>query len=170
VSSYPAPAADYNLQTIPDMRRRFDVPVGLSDHALDNAPAVAATALGACMIEKHFTLSREDDSPDSSFSLDPDGLKDLCRNVKTAWESLGKTNYNIQPSEKDAVNFRRSLYVVRDMKAGGVFTKENVRSIRPGYGLAPKYLSAVIGKAALCDISQGTPLNKNMVEQFEEYS
>lgn len=170
VSSYPAPVTDYNLQTIPDMRRRFDVPVGLSDHTLDNATAVAATALGTCMIEKHFTLSHDGGGPDDSFSLEPDALKDLCLSVKTAWDALGNVDYRLKASEKDMVRFRRSLYVVEDMRTGDVFTRENTRSIRPGYGLAPKYLNQVIGKMATCDVSCGTPLDKNMVRRFGEDS
>ena len=170
VSSYPASATDYNIRTIPDMKQRFKIPAGLSDHTLDNATAVAATALGACMIEKHFTLSRNDGGPDDSFSLEPGDLKALCRDVKTAWGALGEANYGLQPSEENAVNFRRSLYVVKDMKAGDVFTEENVRSIRPGYGLPPKYLNEVIGKTAAHSIPHGTPVDKSMIQKFEGHS
>ncbi len=170
VSSYPASATDYNIRTIPDMKQRFKIPAGLSDHTLDNATAVAATALGACMIEKHFTLSRNDGGPDDSFSLEPGDLKALCRDVKTAWGALGEANYDLQPSEENAVNFRRSLYIVKDMKAGDVFTEENVRSIRPGYGLPPKYLNEVIGKTAAHSISHGTPVDKSMIQKFEGHS
>ena len=164
VSSYPAAAENYNLQTIPDMRERFGVPVGLSDHTLDNSTAIAATALGACMIEKHFTLSRSDGGPDDSFSLEPGDLKALCQDVRSAWNALGKPDYELQPGEKSMVNFRRSLYVVKDMKTGDVFTEENIRSIRPGYGLSPKYLDKIIGKTATQDIPSGTSLDESMIK------
>ena len=170
VSSYPASASDYNLKIIPDMAQCFDAPVGLSDHTLDNTAAIAAIALGACMLEKHFTLSREDGGPDDSFSLEPDGLKDLCHSVKTAWNALGEVDYGLKPGEKEMVRFRRSLYVVKDLHAGDIFTRENTRSIRPSYGLAPKYLNQVIGKTATCDVSCGTPLDKTMIQKFGEDS
>ena len=166
VSSYPASPSDYNLETIPDMMRRFGVPIGLSDHTLDNTAAVAAVALGACMIEKHFTLSRNDGGPDDSFSLEPDDLKMLCGSVRSAWDALGKVDYKLKAGEREMARFRRSLYVVQDMRAGDIFTPENIRSIRPGYGLAPKYLSAVIGETAMYDISRGTPFNKSMIQKF----
>ena len=168
VSSYPSSASDYNLRTIPDMMRCFDVPVGLSDHTMGSAVAVASVVLGACMIEKHFTLGRKDGGPDDSFSLEPDDLRALCLNVRMAWDALGNIDYSLKAGEKDAVLFRRSLYVVQGMRAGDVFTKENVRSIRPGYGLAPKCLSKVVGKMATRDISRGTPLDKGMVQGVDE--
>ena len=164
VSAYPASAHDYDLTIIPDMMRRFNVPVGLSDHTLDNAVAVASVALGACMIEKHFTLSRKDSGPDSSFSLDPHDLKTLCRDVRTAWSALGNADYGVKASEQTVVKYRRSLYVVNDMRSGEKFTRVNLRSIRPGLGLSPKHLDEILGKCAACDIARGTPLSYSMVE------
>lgn len=159
VSGYPAPANQYNLRTISDMQTRFGVLSGLSDHTIDNATAVASVALGACVIEKHVTLDRNGGGPDDSFSLEPDELAALCRDAKTAWEALGKVNYERTEAEQGNVKFRRSLYVVKDVNAGEVLTHENVRSIRPGFGLAPKYLEQVIGKTAKVDIYRGTPLS-----------
>lgn len=168
VSSYPAAVADCKLKTIPDMMRRFDVPVGLSDHTLDDAVAIAATALGACMVEKHVTLDRNDGGPDDAFSLEPQELKMLCRSLRAAWDALGEVDYDLKPGEEGMVRFRRSLYVVQDVRKGDLFTADNTRSIRPGYGLPPKYLGAVLGKAAACDVPRGTALDKSMVSGFEE--
>lgn len=162
VSGYPAPADQYNLRTILDMQTRFNVLSGLSDHTIDNATAVAAVALGACLIEKHVTMDRNGGGPDDSFSLEPHELAALCKDAKTAWAALGKVNYERTEAEKGNVKFRRSLYVVKDIKAGEMFTKDNVRSIRPGYGVAPKYYEDIIGKCANTDIECGTPLNFNL--------
>ncbi|MEY0737797.1 pseudaminic acid synthase [Providencia stuartii] len=159
VSGYPAPAEQYNLRTIADMTQRFDVLSGLSDHTIDNATAVASVALGACLIEKHVTLDRNGGGPDDSFSLEPHELQALCKDAKTAWAALGKVNYERTEAEKGNVKFRRSLYIVKDIKAGEVLTEEHVRSIRPGFGLAPKYLEQVIGSTAKQDISRGTPMS-----------
>lgn len=134
VSGYPAPAEQYNLRTIADMRERFGVLTGLSDHTIDNATAVTSIALGACLIEKHVTLDRNGGGPDDSFSLEPHELKALCQDTKTAWAALGKVNYERTEAEKGNVKFRRSLYIVKDMKAGESLTSDNLRSIRPGYG------------------------------------
>ena len=158
VSGYPAPAEQYNLRTIPDIAQRFNVLSGLSDHTIDNATAIAAVALGACLIEKHVTLDRNGGGADDSFSLEPAELTQLCKDSKTAWSSLGKVNYERTEAERGNVKFRRSLYVVKDIKAGEMFSHENVRSIRPGFGLAPKNLFNVISKIATTDISKGTPL------------
>jgi pseudaminic acid synthase len=158
VSGYPAPADQYNLRTIPDIAQRFNVLSGLSDHTIDNATAIAAVALGACLIEKHVTLDRNGGGADDSFSLEPAELTQLCRDSKTAWSSLGKVNYERTEAEQGNVKFRRSLYVVKDIKAGEMFSHENVRSIRPGFGLAPKNLFNIISKIATTDISKGTPL------------
>lgn len=158
VSGYPAPAADYNLRTIPDMRERFGLVTGLSDHTLDNITAIASVALGASIIEKHFTLNRQGGGPDDSFSLEPKDLEELCRGARTAWESLGDVNYARKSSEQSNVKFRRSLYFVKDVKQGQVITDGDVRSIRPGYGLAPKYLSRVLGRVATREISKGSPV------------
>jgi len=163
VSAYPAEPAESNLKTIPDMERRFRVPVGLSDHTMDNTTAIAAIAIGACIIEKHFTLSRNDGGPDDSFSLEPDALKDLCRDVKTIWSALGKVNYSPQPGEQSSLRNRRSLYAVAQIPAGTKFTKENVRSIRPGHGLPPKFMDEILGKKATRDIGEGDALEWGMV-------
>lgn len=152
VSGYPAPAGDYNLRTLLDMQQRFGTLVGLSDHTLDNTTAIASIALGACIVEKHFTLDRQGGGPDDSFSLEPAGLAELCRGTRTAWESLGQVNYARKSSEQGNVKFRRSLYFVRDLQAGEVITADCIRSVRPGYGLAPKHTNDVIGKRVLHDI------------------
>jgi len=158
VSGYPAPSADYNLATISDMAERFDVLTGLSDHTIDNTTAIASVVLGACLIEKHVTLNRNGGGPDDSFSLEEPELFQLCRDATVAWESLGKVNYERKESEKGNLVFRRSLYAVKDIKAGEQFTHENVRSIRPGYGLPPKFLVDIIGKVNKVDKKRGTPL------------
>lgn len=163
ISGYPAPAADYNLATIPDMARRFGVIVGLSDHTLDNVTAIASVALGAALIEKHVTLDRAGGGPDDSFSLEPVELKALCRDAFAAYSAIGHAGYERRESEKGNVQFRRSLYVVRDIKAGEAITTENVRSIRPGRGLAPKYQGSVLGRHARRDIKRGTPLSWNFL-------
>jgi N-acetylneuraminate synthase len=158
VSGYPAPAADYNLRTIPDMIQRFGLVTGLSDHTLDNTTAITSVALGAAIIEKHFTLDRSGGGPDDSFSLEPADLAALCKGARTAWESLGKVDYGRKSSELGNVQFRRSLYFVKDLQAGDVITADAVRSVRPGYGLAPKYLESVIGKRVQSDRAANTPV------------
>jgi sialic acid synthase SpsE len=163
VSGYPAPAEDYNLRTLMDMQIRFGLPVGLSDHTLDNTTAIASVALGACVIEKHVTLDRGGGGPDDSFSLEPSDLKALCNGAKTAWQSLGQINYGCKSSEQGNVKFRRSLYAVKEIRAGEIITEENVKSIRPGYGLAPKYWDDVMGKRVKFDIPSGTALNWDML-------
>ena len=168
VSSYPAPAGEYNLATLPDMAKSFGVLTGLSDHTIDNTTAITAVALGACVIEKHVTLNRGGGGPDDSFSLEPEELTQLCRDSKTAWSAKGKVNYERTESEQDNVTFRRSLYLVKDVKKGEVLTQENVRSIRPGFGLAPKYLSLILGKKIKCDMCRGTPLTQNKILDFIE--
>ncbi|WP_368166434.1 pseudaminic acid synthase [Aeromonas sp. R4-1] len=159
VSGYPAPADQYNLRTIADMAERFDVLSGLSDHTIDNATAVAAVALGACLIEKHVTMDRNGGGADDSFSLEPHELAALCKDAKTAWSALGSVNYTRTEAEKGNVKFRRSLYVVQDIKAGEKITTHNVRSIRPGFGLQPKYLEQVLGQTVKIDVFKGTPLS-----------
>jgi N-acetylneuraminate synthase len=158
VSGYPAPAHDYNLRTIPDMMQRHGLVTGLSDHTLDNTTAITSVALGASIIEKHFTLDRSGGGPYDSFSLEPAELVALCRDSKTAWAALGVVDYGRKSSEQGNVKFRRSLYAVENISKGEALTVMNVRSVRPGYGLAPKYLEAVIGKVALVDIKKNTPL------------
>lgn len=164
VSGYPAPAGDYNLATIPDMAKRFDVLTGLSDHTIDNTTAITSVALGACLIEKHVTLDRDGGGPDDSFSLEKPELIQLCRDAKIAWHATGQVNYERKESEKDNLVFRRSLYVVKDIKAGENFSHENVRSIRPGYGLAPKEINSIIARKASRNISKGTALSWGLVE------
>lgn len=158
VSGYPAPAEDYNLRTLVDMQRRFGLVTGLSDHTLDNTTAIASVALGASIIEKHFTLDRKGGGPDDSFSLQPEELTALCRDSKTAWAALGQVDYGRKSSEQGNVKFRRSLYFVKDLAAGEVITADAVRSVRPGFGVPPKYLEAVVGKVAKTAISRNTPV------------
>ncbi|VAW44219.1 N-acetylneuraminate synthase [hydrothermal vent metagenome] len=165
VSGYPAPAEEYNLRTLSDMQARFGVPVGLSDHTLDNTTAMISVALGACIIEKHVTLDRQGGGPDDSFSLEEDDLLALCNGVKNAWQALGMVDYGRKASEQGNVKFRRSLYFVKDMQAGEVITECHVKSIRPGYGLAPKYIEQVIGRVVLCNIARGTPVALNNIKR-----
>lgn len=163
VSAYPAPAEDMNLRTIPDLAASHGLVAGLSDHTLGTAVASAAVALGACVIEKHVTLARSDGGPDSAFSLEPDELAELVRSCRTAWAALGRVSYERAPSEAGNLVFRRSLYAVADIRPGEPFTPENIRSIRPGHGLAPKHLDAVMGRLASQSISRGTPLTWDLV-------
>lgn len=160
VSGYPAPAEDYNLRTIPDMIERFGLVTGLSDHTLDNATAIASVVMGASIIEKHFTLDRSGGGPDDSFSLEPAELASLCRDSKTAWVALGSVDYGRKSSEHGNVKFRRSLYFVKDLKAGDVITADAVRSVRPGFGLAPKYLEQVIGTRVQSDVAANRPVTE----------
>jgi pseudaminic acid synthase len=164
VSGYPAPASDYNLRTIPDMLQRFGLITGLSDHTLDNSTAVASVALGASIIEKHFTLDRAGGGPDDSFSLEPEGLRELCRNARTAWEAMGTVNYGRKSSEIGNVKFRRSLYFVRQLKAGDRVPADAVRSVRPGFGLAPKHLDAVVGCVLKTDVDHGIAVSWDHLE------
>lgn len=160
VSGYPAPPSDYNLATLADIALRFDVPVGLSDHTLDNTTAIASIALGAALIEKHVTLDRNGGGPDDSFSLEPPELAALCRDVRTAWEAVGLVDYGRKSSELGNVKFRRSLYFVRDLEAGEAITEDSVRSVRPGYGLPPKMLDDIIGRAVTRSVSKNTPVRQ----------
>ena len=163
VSSYPAPAGDYNLRTLVDMQQKFGLITGLSDHTIDNITAITSIALGASIIEKHVTLDRKGGGPDDSFSLEYDGLLELCVNAKTAWKALGRVDYSRKSSEQGNVKFRRSLYFIKDIKAGEIITEDHVKSIRPGYGLAPKYISLVLGKVVKNNISAGTAVTKDIV-------
>jgi pseudaminic acid synthase len=163
-SGYPTPPADSNLHTLPHLAAAFGVVAGLSDHTPGTAVPVAAVALGASVIEKHFTLRRADGGPDAAFSLEPEELAELVANCRTAWTALGKVSYELEASEKGNKTFRRSLYAVQDIPAGGHFTAENVRSIRPGYGLPPKHLSEVLGRRAGRAIARGTPLAWSLIE------
>lgn len=163
VSGYPAPAEDYNLRTIPDMIQRFGLVTGLSDHTLDNTTAITSVALGASIIEKHFTLNRNGGGPDDSFSLEPAELTALCRDSKTAWAALGQVDYGRKSSEQGNVKFRRSLYFVKPMMAGEVITQDCVRSVRPGFGLPPKYLDRIVGKKVKENVGFGCPVQWNMI-------
>lgn len=164
VSAYPAPAKDMNLRTIPHLAQAFGVPAGLSDHTLGLAAPVAAVALGAAVIEKHFCLSRADGGPDAAFSLVPEELAAMVRAVREAEAALGGVCYALTEKEHESRVFRRSLFVVREMRAGETFTPENVRSIRPGMGLHTRYLDEILGRRARADIARGTPLSFALVE------
>ncbi len=165
VSGYPAPPEDCNLATIPHLAETFGVTAGLSDHTLGIAVPVAAVALGASLIEKHVTLARSDGGPDAAFSLEPAELAAMVDGVRTAHAALGRVDYALKGSERGNVSVRRSLYAEADGKAGDSLTDDNVRSIRPGHGLAPRHLPSLLGRTALRDIPRGTPLGWDMVEQ-----
>ncbi|MGX4767718.1 pseudaminic acid synthase [Bacillus mojavensis] len=157
-STYPASPVNTNISTIPHMKELFNCQVGLSDHTMGTGVAVASVALGATVIEKHFTLSRDDGGVDSAFSLEPPELKELVVETERAWQALGQITYGPTDMEKASLKFRRSIYVTNDIKAGEIFTKENIKVIRPGYGLEPKYFDVIIGKTATKHLSAGTPL------------
>lgn len=157
ISSYPAPIEQANLRQIPELARRFDVLTGLSDHTMGTTASVAAVALGACVIEKHFTLSRTDKGPDSEFSLEPDELERLCRDTNDAWKALGKTGFERQKAEEGSKVFRRSVYYSKDIPAGHVIGPDDIRRIRPGMGLQPKYYEMIIGKIVKVDVFRGQP-------------
>ncbi|MBP1917369.1 N-acetylneuraminate synthase [Lederbergia galactosidilyticus] len=158
-STYPAEPTNSNIATIPHMRELFDCEVGLSDHTLGTGVAVASVALGATVVEKHFTLSRAEGGVDAAFSMEPDEFQSLVIETKRAWQAIGKIQYGPTADEKKSLQFRRSLYITKDMKAGDTLTKENLRAIRPGGGLAPKYIDHLLGKKIGKDASAGTPLN-----------
>jgi N-acetylneuraminate synthase len=162
-SAYPARPEDMNLRTIPHLREAFGLPVGLSDHTLGVAVPVAAVSLGACIVEKHLTLTRTVPGPDSSFSLEPHEFGTMVDAIRTAEKSLGEVRYDLSEGEAESRAFRRSLFVVRAMKAKDVFTRDNVRSIRPGYGLHTRYLEQILGRKAGRDIERGTPLSWDLI-------
>ncbi len=164
-SAYPAPPDEMNLRTIPELSRRFGVPVGLSDHTMNTAVPVAAVAMGACIIEKHLTMSRSEPGPDSAFSLEPPEFKAMVDAVRIAEKALGEIRFGIEAKEESSRVFRRSLFVVQDVKRGEAFTVENVRSIRPGYGLHTRHLPEVLAGHAACDIERGTPLSWDLVSR-----
>ena len=145
------------------MQERFGLVTGLSDHTIDNTTAITSVALGASIIEKHVTLDRNGGGPDDSFSLEEKELKELCVGAKTAWKALGQINYGRKSSEQANVKFRRSLYVVKDIQKGEIITTEHVRSIRPGYGLAPKYLEEIVGMRAALSVKRGTPVIREII-------
>ncbi len=164
VSGYPTPAIDCNLNTIVDMSKRFGLVTGLSDHTLNNTTAIASIALGASIIEKHFTLDRKAGGPDDSFSIEPFELTDLVKSTKTVWEALGKAGYALKESEKICLKLRRSLYFVKDLKAGDAITKDSVRSVRPNLGILPKFLPDIIGKKVKINIQKNTPVSFDIIE------
>ena len=167
-STYPASPENSNLLTIPYLRERYGCEVGLSDHTLGIGVAVASIALGATVIEKHFTLKRADGGVDSAFSMEPAEMKELVEETERAWQSLGKVFVGPTEAEKSSITFRRSLYIVKDLKAGDVLTKENVRAIRPGLGLPPKHLNQVLGKSIRRDLKKGTALHySELIEDLE---
>lgn len=163
-SSYPASPSDSNVATIADMRTRFACEVGLSDHTLGVGAAVASVAVGATVIEKHFTLARADGGVDSAFSLEPDELRALVVETERAWQALGAVRYGVSQAEKGSLVFRRSLYVVEDMGAGEVLTRKNLRAIRPGSGLSPKYLEQLLGRKVRRAVKRGTPASLDWIE------
>jgi pseudaminic acid synthase len=162
-SAYPAPPEEMNLRTIPNLAETFDVPVGLSDHSLGFEAAIAAVALGASLVEKHFTLSREFRGPDCSFSMEPDELKAMVRAIRNIEKALGRVNYETTEREKSSTVFRRSLFVVKDMKVNSEFNEENIRSIRPGFGLHTRHIGEVLGRKSKRAISKGTPLDWDLI-------
>ncbi|MFT5519450.1 MAG: pseudaminic acid synthase [Enterobacterales bacterium] len=163
ISGYPTPVDQSNIRTISDLIERFNLIVGLSDHTMGTAAAVASVALGAAVIEKHFTLNREDKGPDSEFSLEPDEFSSLCNDTRDAWLALGEPGYESKVVERSNLKFRRSLYVVKDLKKGDKFSKENVKSIRPGFGMSPKYYFKVLEKKAARELKKGTALNWDLI-------
>lgn len=162
-SAYPAPAEEMNLRTIPHMAAAFQVPVGLSDHTLGVAVPAAAVALGASIVEKHFTISRSVPGPDTAFSLEPDELKEMVQAIRIAEKALGAVHYGASGQESKSKTFRRSLFIVEDVKAGEELTPENVRSIRPGHGLHPRYLDEVVGRRAARNVEKGTPVSWDLL-------
>lgn len=163
-SAYPAPAEESNLRTIPNMSETFDVVGGLSDHTLGSSVAVAAVALGAKIIEKHFTLSRSDGGPDAAFSMEPQEFKQMVEDIRNVEKALGKVTYELSEKQIKSREHSRSLFIVKDMKAGDVFTEENVRSIRPGFGVPTKYIKDIIGKKTSKELKKGTPLTWNVID------
>lgn len=162
-STYPAAARNTNILTIPHLRELFECEVGLSDHTMGVGVSVASVALGATVIEKHFTLARADGGVDSAFSMEPNEMAQLVVETERAWEALGKVSYGAIEDEKKYVDYRRSLYIVHDLKAGDILTKENVRAIRPGLGLPTKYLEQVLGKSVNRDVIRGTALSWGLI-------
>lgn len=166
-SAYPAPFEEMNLKTIPDLKRKFKIPVGLSDHSLGGVIPVAAVSIGACIVEKHFTLSRSDPSPDSAFSMEALEFSEMVNAIRNTEKALGEVQYGVMKHEESSVLLRRSLFITRDINEGEKFTFDNVRSIRPANGIAPKYLNDIIGKRAKKFISKGTPLVWNLIDGID---
>jgi len=164
VSSYPALAEDYNLNTMVNMQKRFGLVTGLSDHTIENITAITSVGLGASIIEKHVTLDRNGGGPDDSFSLEMKELKELCMDVKTAWKSLGNVDYGVKSSEKANIKFRRSLYIVKDIKKNECITESHIKSIRPGYGLHPKEIENILGRKVTKNLIRGTAIKKAHID------
>lgn len=164
ISAYPAPIDEANVRTVADISQRFGVASGLSDHTMGSAASVAAIGIGAVVIEKHFTLARADGGPDSGFSLEPAEFTALVKDCKDAWRALGSAGYNLKGSEEGNIAFRRSLYLVADVEKGEPLSRTNVRSIRPGHGLEPRHLEAVLGRAANRRLERGEPLTWDMLD------
>lgn len=165
ISSYPAPMEQANLAQMPELAKRFNSLPGLSDHTLGTTVSVAAVALGACVIEKHFTLSRADKGPDSEFSIEPAELKHLCQDAYDAWSAIGKPSYARQQAEEGNKHFRRSVYFIKDLPAGSIITESDIRRIRPGFGLAPKHFDALIGKELKTTVTRGTPTSWDLFNE-----
>lgn len=164
ISSYPAPMDQANLRQISELSRRFKVPTGLSDHTIGTTASIAGVALGACMIEKHFTLNRADKGPDSEFSLEPKEFEVLCEDARDAWRAMGNGGYQRQPAEGGSTVFRRSLYFVKDLPAGHIIEPSDIRSIRPGIGLSPKHLDQLIGRRLKSPVSRGEPTTLDLLK------
>lgn len=163
-SAYPAVVEEMNLRTISDMKTRFGVPVGISDHSLGSLSATVAVAQGASVIEKHFCISKEIDNPDVSFSMTPEEFAEMVKNVRMVEASLGKVIYGVSEQEKTSYFSRKSIFVVQDIKKGDILTKDNIRVIRPGYGMKPKFYEEILGQRAICDIERGTPFSEEMTD------
>ena len=168
-SGYPAPPEEMNLRTIPHLSETFDVPVGLSDHTLEIAVPITAVALGACILEKHFTLDRGVPGPDNAFSLEPAEFRQMVDAVRVAEKALGHVSYAATAKEVASRVFRKSLFVVHEIAEGELLTKENVRCIRPGYGMHPRYLQAVLGKRSTSRLKPGTPLNWDLLAPSQNH-
>jgi pseudaminic acid synthase len=165
ISSYPAPMDQANLRQMPNLATRFNSLPGLSDHTLGTTASVAAVALGACVIEKHFTLSRQDKGPDSEFSIEPEELKRLCQDTLDAWSALGRAGFERQKAEEASKRYRRSVYFVRDVKTGQKVTEADIRRIRPGYGLPPKHFDELLGRTVRKDVKRGTAVQWNLLNE-----
>lgn len=164
-STYPASSDNTNISTIQDMQKLFDCEVGLSDHTMGIGVSVASVVLGATVIEKHFTLSRQDGGVDSDFSMEPNEMRNLVKETERAWRSYGTVSYGATKAEEKSLKYRRSLYITHDIKAGDVLTKKNLRAIRPGYGLETKYLEELLGKTVVKDVTMGTPVDWGLIKK-----
>lgn len=162
-SAYPAISDEMNLETMKDMKKRFECPVGLSDHSMGSLGAVTAVSMGASVIEKHFCLSRKIENPDSSFSMEPQEFADMVRDIRMVEKAKGTVFYGPTEQEKNSIVFRKSIFAVKDIKEGEIFSEDNIRVIRPGYGMKPKYWNDILGKAAQCDVNRGTPISSEML-------